>query len=132
MSTRSITVINNADCGNEVCVLYRHCDGYPTGHGAELKEFLTGFTITNGIRDRGGKSANGATCLAAQMVKHFKDGVGQFYLYAAGTRDVWEDYTYVVTAKTGEPIHLEVLNGKSRLYEGNVEGFDPEKCENAD
>lgn len=130
MSTRSLTVIVDADRGNEVCVLYRHCDGYPTGRGAELKEFLSGFSVTNGIRDYGNKTANGAGCLAAQMVKHFKDGVGQFYIYAAGTRDVWEEYTYVVTAKAGAPILLEVGNG-TRLYEGTVDDFDPETCESA-
>jgi hypothetical protein len=130
MSTRSLTVIHDVNQDKEVCVLYRHCDGYPSGHGAELKAFLDGFSVTNGIRDRGGKSANGAGCLAAQMVKHFKDGVGQFYIYAAGTRDVWEDYIYVVRVKDYAPIELEVIGDKT-LYKGPVSGFNPEMDEAA-
>lgn len=130
MSTRCLTVVHDVDQNKEVCVLYRHCDGYPTGHGAELKKFLDGFDITNGIRDRSAKTANGPGCLAAQMVAHFKDGVGQFYLYAAGTRDVWEDYVYVVRVKADTPIEIEVI-GEKTLYKGPVASFDPDMAEAA-
>jgi hypothetical protein len=130
MSTRSLTVLIDGRDGKETCVLYRHCDGYPSGHGAELKNFLTGFEITNGIGERTKKTANGAGCLFAQMVAHFKTEVGQFYLYPPGTRDAWEDYTYYVTAKPGEPIHLKV-EGDSVLYDGPVSGFNPEMDEAA-
>lgn len=128
MGTRSLTVIYDQDQEKEICVLYRQFDGYPTGHGAELKEFLSGMEITNGIRHCQSKTANGAGCLAAQIIAHFKTDVGGFYLYPAGTRDVWEDYTYIVRAKAHQPIELEVVSGTT-IYKGTPEGFDPAKCE---
>ncbi len=123
MSTRSLTIFIDGKSGKEICVLYRHCDGYPSGHGKELKDFLSGFEIVKGIRDTKGKVANGAGCLVAQAVAHFKDGVGQFYVHPAGTRDKWEEYTYTVTAKEGEPVSLEV-NGRKPIYSGPVDQWD--------
>ena len=32
-----------------VCNMYRQFDGYPTGHGAELAEFLNGGRLVNGL-----------------------------------------------------------------------------------
>ena len=51
MSTRSITHIHEAHTGEEriVCSFYRHCDGYPDGHGKDLKEWLEGKRLVNGI-----------------------------------------------------------------------------------
>lgn len=127
MGTRSITIIKGE---KEIVVLYRQFDGYPSGHGAELKEFLEGITIVNGIGEQRTKIANGAGCLAAQIIAHFKGphGVGGFYLHPAGTRDLWEEYTYTVTAKEREPIHLNVV-GHKQIYDGPISGFDPSKAE---
>ena len=101
MGTRSLTVVK--EDGKDVCVLYRQMDGYPSGHGVELCIFLKGMRITNGISGDSTNTANGMGCLAAQMVYHFKDGIGQFYLYPSGTRDVWEEYIYIVENKNGAP-----------------------------
>jgi hypothetical protein len=60
--------------------LYRRWGGYPECHGQELCDFLTGFQITASRVDQSGKWANGAGCLAAQIVAHFKEGCGDFYL----------------------------------------------------
>jgi hypothetical protein len=98
MGTRSLTAILDEQ-GNEICVMYRQYDGYPSGHGLELAEFLKPFTIVNGygMDDKAGQVANGMNDLAAQLVAHFKDGVGNIYLHAAGTRDAWEEYLYTVS-----------------------------------
>jgi len=48
MGTRSITIFKDTD-GEEIAVLYRHFDGCPSGHGAQLKELLAGRKIINGI-----------------------------------------------------------------------------------
>jgi hypothetical protein len=125
MGTRSLTVVVDGASGKEICVLYRQSDGYPSGHGAQLKEFLNGFEICNGISERKPKLANGAGCLAAQIVAHFKSEVGNFYLHPAGARDLWEDYTYIVTAIVGQPVQLEVND----FYKGPVSDFDPNKSE---
>lgn len=131
MGIRSLTVVvdKSWDKETELCVMYRQMDGYPSGHGAELKEFLKGMRIVNGINSslRGTKFANGMPCLAAQMVAHFKtDREGGFYLHPAGTRGCGAEYVYVISGKFGdvEP-HLEVLGGEEApIYSGPASGFD--------
>ena len=142
MGTRSLTVFQEQD-GTEIAVLYRQFDGYPTGHGAELKAFLSDFSVQDGIS--GGtpeRAANGMGCLAAQVVAHFKQGIGQFYLYPAGTRDAGEEYVYTVTYDRGH-VGLKVQAGDVTLfglpgtkqdnmpviYDGPVDEFDPEATE---
>lgn len=107
MGTRSLTVLQGND-GKEIAVLYRQMDGYPSGHGAELAKYLKPFTVVNGFGSgaKCGKVANGMSCLAAQLVAKFKQEVGHFYLYPAGTRDCGEEYIYTVGLKDGR-IHLE-------------------------
>jgi len=76
--------------------MYRQYDGYPTGHGLELAEFLSQFTMVNGLStNETRKVANGMGCLAAQLVSNFKAGeAGQFYLYPATATDCGQDYEY--------------------------------------
>lgn len=106
MGTRSITRLYTED-NEEICVLYRQMDGYPEGHGKELAEFLEGFRIVNGYdSDMKGKVTNGAHCLAAQIISHFKKGVGEFYLYPAGTDDLGEEYVYDVECSEEKGITL--------------------------
>jgi hypothetical protein len=105
MSTRSLTLIYD-DKGAELLNIYRHSDGYPSGHGQELARFLSGFQIVNGLRYEGGKIANGIGCLAAQLVAHLKDEPGQIYIYPIGKRNVWEDYVYEIRP-TGSGIRKE-------------------------
>ena len=102
MGTRSLTVFNDRD-GKEIVVLYRQYDGNPKGHGVDLCEFLSGIEIVNGIGQTDRRLANGMGCLSAQVVAHFKTEVGAFYLYAAGTRDVCEEYIYTVENIDGKP-----------------------------
>jgi hypothetical protein len=87
MGTRSLTFVHDQYNGKEFkCVnMYRQYDGYPTGHGAELAEFLvkTKKTGYNGIND-----------LAALMVAHFKTGPYNIYLYPTETTDCGQDYEY--------------------------------------
>lgn len=51
MSTRSNTLVIETD-GNEEQILvnmYRQMDGYPSGHGKELAEFLIKIRMVNGL-----------------------------------------------------------------------------------
>lgn len=104
MGTRALTVFEEED-GTEIAVLYRQMDGYPEGHGLELAEFLSGVKLVNGIPvgDKR-RMANGMSCLAAQVIAHFKrpDQHGGFYLHAAGTRNCDEQYIYFVSGQVGE------------------------------
>jgi hypothetical protein len=101
MGTRALTFVyseNNKPLVN----LYRQYDGYTTGHGAELAEFLNGFKIINGIGAETTRVANGMGCLAAQIVAHFKDSVGQFYIHSVDSKECGQDYEYHVYQKDGE------------------------------
>lgn len=82
MGTRSLTIIKDTE-DKEIIIMYRQFDGYIGGHGAELFEFLENLVVVNGIGNRTpAKAANGMGCLAAQIVEHFKDGIGGIYLHA--------------------------------------------------
>jgi hypothetical protein len=76
--------------------MYGQFDGYPSGHGVDLAEFLDGFEVVNGYGKVKPKLANGMGCLAAQMVAHFKNDVGGFYIYSVTDTDCWQDYEYHV------------------------------------
>jgi hypothetical protein len=128
MSTRSLTFVKD-ESNRVVLNMYRQCDGYPSGIGTELYEFLKDIRMVNGIDpDAGDKIANGAGCLAAQIVSHFKDGPGGVYLHHPSTKDCGQDYEYHITA--GESgITVKVVEtswtGKraKQLYQGDLEGF---------
>lgn len=74
MSTRSLTHIEEE--GKILVTFYRQFDGI-SGNDE-------------------GKIANGMGCLAAQVIKHFKDGVGGVYIYPAGSTDCGEEFVYTI------------------------------------
>jgi len=94
--------------------MYRQYDGYPEGHGVDLAEFLDDFNVVNGLgEDRyKTKTANGHSCLAAQLVAHFKDGAGNIYLEALKGEpgDSWEEYIYTIYPKDGEPLYISIYS----------------------
>jgi len=96
MGTRSLTFVYD-DNKEPIVNMYRQFDGYPTGHGAELAEFLLSGRMVNGLSGMGKeKQFNGMGCLAAQMIAHFKQSSGGFYIYPVTTTDCWQDYEYHV------------------------------------
>jgi hypothetical protein len=106
MSTRSLTRIYRGEETAEFLCIYRHSDGYPAGMGLDLAEFLDGLQVVNGIslRERG-RVANGAGCLAAQLVDELKTEPGNVYIEAPGTKDMSEEYEYhVVVREAGHPV----------------------------
>ncbi len=72
MGTRCLTYVYEVN--EPIVCLYRQFDGYPSGHGAELGDFLKGIQLGNGIAGKPemGTFANGMGCLAAQLIAHFK------------------------------------------------------------
>lgn len=129
MSTRSLTRIidNEFDTNELLCVIYRQFDGYPEVHGAELKEFLKDKTIVNGISatlDKNKYLANGAGCLAAQLIAHLKDGVGNIYIEQPSL-ETTQEYVYTITTKSEHPIKLTVQRRNKVIYDGTINDFDP-------
>ena len=118
MGTRSLTYIQDswetavADEENNnkvhkttqnILCMYRQYDGYLSGHGAELAEFLQDFNVVNGYNmDTPKRSANGMGCLAAQLIAHFKDGIGNIYIHEPNESDCGEEYTYTVYEEDGK------------------------------
>jgi hypothetical protein len=134
MGTRSLTRIKDTDDAEIACI-YRQMDGYPTGMGADLKEFLEPFTIINGITSSTDPkpAANTMCCLAAQIVAHFKTEIGNIYLYPTGSKGCGEEYVYTIF-QDGDKVGIKVYSvyGKRTLFEGPISDFDPAKAEALD
>lgn len=94
MGTRSLTFVY--DDGEAVMNMYRQFDGYPSGHGAELADFLLSGKLVNGYSDSNAAEFNGMGCLAAQMIANFKKSVGGFYIHPVTATDCGQDYEYHV------------------------------------
>ena len=108
MGTRSLTYIEesygkNRETKQNILCMYRQYDGYLSGHGAELAEFLQDFTVVNGYNSNTPKrAANGMGCLAAQLIAHFKDDIGNIYIHEPNDSDCGEEYTYTVYEEDGK------------------------------
>ena len=97
MGTRSTTkfIIKRGDKLTPILNVYQQYDGYISGVGHELAEFLLSKKIINGI-GRGQDTfdyANGFGCLIAQYIKEFKDKVGNLYITDFEDR---QEYNYEV------------------------------------
>ena len=141
MGTRSLTKviqtyetsIANEDNNNEVykerkpiTCMYRQYDGYMSGHGAELAEWLLRYTLVNGIpADKSEPMFNGMDCLAAQMFAHFKTEAGGIYCMHPEASDCWEEYLYEISEENKQ-IHLTVYeigheSGATEIFHGTPE-----------
>jgi len=94
MGTRSLTFVYDGDV--PVINIYRQYDGYPSGHGHELAQFLDSKTLVNGFGKQNSFEANGMGCLAAQLIVQLKHGVGGIYIYPVSSTDCFQDYEYHV------------------------------------
>lgn len=76
MGASSLTIFqeNINEPGSEICVLYRQMDGYPTGHGADLKSVLENAVMGNGIPGGLGNTRffNGFQDLVPQTITRLK------------------------------------------------------------
>jgi len=120
MGTRSLTRI--MDDGKEICCIYRQFDGYPSGHGAALAAILAGTQIVNGMSGDYSKIHNGMGCLAASVIAKLKDGPGGIYLYAPGSKDCGEEYTYTITGAVGGEPQIAV---DDEGYDANDKALGP-------
>ena len=119
MGTRSLTYVYVED--TPIMCMYRQFDGYPSGHGVELAEFLTQIELGNGISGEPElfSFANGMGCLAAQMIVNFKKSPGGFYIYPVELDQAcWQEYEYHVYEK-----QVVVKNPTEVIFEGSYEEF---------
>jgi hypothetical protein len=93
MGTRSLTTVFDEQ-GKPLLSFYRQMDGCFEGHGQELQDFLSEFKVFNGYGlGDDNKVANGMSCLAAQLIAHFKDGIGNIYIYPHSAK---QEYNYEI------------------------------------
>ena len=146
MGTRSLTFVysesKSIDKATPIINMYRQYDGYPTGHGAGLAEFLNSGRMVNGLQGVGKeRQFNGMGCLAAQLVSEFKDGAGNIYLEPVSSTDCGQDYEYHIYCEMGElsgaRFRIKVFNcgcnffgmTQDDTYEPIFDGFLPEFIE---
>ena len=118
MGTRSLTyVYDERDIKKALVCMYRQYDGQLESHGLELAKFLKPICIVNGIDDDTPMfAANGAGCLAAQLVAHFKTDnpkteIGNIYLMPAENElDAGQDYTYRIYAGLEDQIEIAAFH----------------------
>ena len=90
--------------------VYKHYDGYPSGHPTALAEFLKGFKIVNGLGQDTYKVANGLGCLAAQYVAAFKMDAGDMYIENADTEHGDIEYITYVWGDDGKDIWMSIFD----------------------
>ena len=116
MGTRSLTFVYDGDV--PVINIYRQYDGYPSGHGHELAQFLDSKTLVNGYGEQNDFDANGMGCLAAQLIVQLKHGVGGIYIYPVSSTDCFQDYEYHVYEDK-----VIVKDPTAVIFEGTWEDF---------
>ena len=116
MGTRSLTFVYDGEM--PIINMYRQYDGYPTGHGQELAEFLLSGDMVNGYSSTEKTQFNGMGCLAAQLISNFKKGSGGFYIYPVDATDCWQEYEYHVYEHK-----VVVKNPSEVIFEGSWNDF---------
>ncbi len=115
---QSVTLVN----------IYQQYDGYLEGDGKELCQFLSEIQMVNGFTDdEKMKFANGAGCLSAQIVAHFKKERGGTYLITASQR---EEFNYCITVtpederRLASSLKIRVTDCDNKpIFDGTVEGL---------
>jgi hypothetical protein len=113
---------------NEICLIYRQYDGYPTGHPLETAEWLSTAKVVNGLGMNETQLVfNGAGCLAAQLVAKLKDGPGNTYIHSLKSRgESWEDYLYDIIVKEDRTIEYVCYDNnedKTEIFRGTPAQF---------
>ena len=113
---------------NNLVLVYRQYDGYPTGHPLETAEWLATAKVVNGLGMNETQLVfNGAGCLAAQLIARFKEGAGGTYVHNLESRgECWEDYLYDIIVKedrTIEYVCYDNVDDKPELFRGTPSDF---------
>jgi hypothetical protein len=128
MGTRSVTRVHDGDKKSPVLVaIYQQYDGYFEGVGENIQSFLKGMVVVNGIsNDTPEKAANGMGCLAAQLVKFLKAGIGGTYIVPI---DQTEEFNYdIYLLKNGKlALEGECEYDKSKKKKFNLNGKPNQK-----
>ena len=90
--------------------VYKHYDGYPSGHPTDLAKFLNNFKIVNGLGQDTHKVANGLGCLAAQYIEAFKQVPGDLYVENPDAEHMDIEYITYVWGDDGKGIWMSIFS----------------------
>jgi len=101
------------------------------GVGEKLIRLLEDRVVVNGytMEDKERRNFNGMSCLAAEVVAHFKDGIGGAYIQALD-EDYVGSYDYTISCigdgKDSKPQRLKIKMQSygEVVYDGLVDDFD--------
>ncbi len=119
MGTRSLTYVY--DGKTPIMCMYRQFDGYLSGHGQELANFLNELQMGQGIS---GKPelftyANGMGDLAAQMIVWFKKTPGGIYIHPIElNQNAFQEFEYHVYENK-----VIVKDPTEVIFEGSLNEF---------
>jgi hypothetical protein len=109
MGTRSLTVVMSMWFRDDIiqAAIFRHWDGYPSGHGADLANYLKDGCVGNG-KTTGDpeKYFNGMNRLASYVIhRMWEDGhdPGVERVVDNKIPDWGQDYTYIIRAEETKP-----------------------------
>ncbi len=133
MGTRSLTKVietytdkeNKKHKTNLIC-MYRQYDGYPSGHGQELSEFLFGRQIVNGFSciHENEKYNNGMGCFGAELISYFKTGIGNIYVQDPNSEMDYEDFEYIIEGNDEDGLNIKVKRYDGlEVFNGSVGSF---------
>ena len=89
--------------------VYKHYDGYPSGHPTDLANWLINKKIVNGISMDPRDEANGLGCLAARYIAAFKMGAGDIHVENPDTRHGDIEYITYVWGDYGKGIWMSIF-----------------------
>ena len=107
--------------------MYRQYDGYPSGHGQELSDFLFDRQIVNGfsMEHQRGKYNNGMGCFGAELISFFKEGIGNIYIQDPNNSEMdYEDFEYIIEGNHRDGLNIIVNNSHGKeMFNGSVGSF---------
>jgi hypothetical protein len=118
MGTHSLILFQTKTNGliEKYVVIYQQYDGYPSGVGLKLVNFIESKKIVNGYSDKY-VQANGFNCLIAQYISSFKDGAGNLYVEPM-TTILDEEWNYIVTFdENTKSFVMQVNDGEEMTFE---------------
>lgn len=127
MGTRSLTYIyqdKQEDAGLPLLCIYKQYDGYVSGLGITLAEFINSGKLVNGLGANDSRVFNGMGCFAAQLVSHLKgETAGDVYLQAPilGVNS-WQEYEYHIFENAVEVYEGQLRNG-TKIFDGTWAEF---------
>lgn len=124
MSTRALVRIID-DEEKPLVNIYRSIDGHPDTFGKDIFNFLDGLEIVEGFSlGQRNHVANGASDLAALLVKELKVGPGGLYIYPPTKDDLGQEFEYIIEVYGRNRIGIQVFDANQRpIFGGNVEEF---------